>query len=96
MIDPQTIANEIRDRISDHPSVQRDTWTGRAPADLATELAHELIGEALGTRRPVVPAACRTTGTTERAEPREPALRRALRSRGLASPSPPVVHGPPA
>jgi hypothetical protein len=87
MIDPQSIANDIRDRVVDHPTIRRlgievlwaaanaqrlmvrvrhrdqvldveraESWTRRPIPELADELAHELIGGALGTRRPMIPA----------------------------------------
>lgn len=86
MIDPQSMANDIRDRITDNPAIRRvglellwaagttscltvrvrhrdhildvergGSWTGRTPAELADELVHELIAEALGNRRPSHP-----------------------------------------
>jgi hypothetical protein len=83
MTDPQTTANQIRDRLAEHPSllrlgiqvvraaadsdallvraqvrshvltVERDSgWIDRPVDSLSDELAHELVVEALGTRRP--------------------------------------------
>jgi hypothetical protein len=96
MIDPQTIANGIRDHVVDHPIIRRlgievlwaagtterltvrvrhrdqvldvqrgVAWTRRDVAELGDELAHELVGEALGTRRPIVPASRWTRGSRE-------------------------------
>jgi hypothetical protein len=90
MIDQQGMANDVRDRLVDNPTLQRlgieVLWTAGTPdelvvrarhrdrvltiersgewfkqpgRELAAELAHELTGEALGTRRAGTPPAPR-------------------------------------
>ncbi len=97
MIDSQTVANDIRDRLADNPAVRRvgiellwaaapdqvltvrakhrnrvltlerpAGWLSRPAANLAQELAHELVAEALANDRPAVaPPRWRTMARSE-------------------------------